>query len=369
MILFASCSLVCSGVQPGARSGSAGPGNFLERSSKTTEGSLTFPPPEADRTARGDLGRAGVKGSTVALAEKAPEPASPSFVVAGRSRGMSRRRARVTARVERMEWKYVQRRGAGGALRCAGTGPRGACPRGTAASAPHVHATVTLLPLGAKGEGVADDRIGAVRIPVALEGARLQVALKSDKGAYEPGEEAEITVDVSDDGKPEGRAEIALAVVDEGILRLTGFHAVDPVPLLHPGRALSFKLRDSRRGLAELFERSHTAGDGGPPPGARHAIQRALMLRVRGRNARSLRGFPQIDAAVPRLKLAPRRRSLWCWLPVPPALTRVRPPCSRPDLRVLVSPPRNRPLPRGAGPPRSPQSASACWARAASSAT
>ncbi|MEP7120761.1 MAG: alpha-2-macroglobulin family protein [Byssovorax sp.] len=132
----------------------------------------------------------------------------------------------------------------------------------TAASAPHVHATVTLLPLGAKGEGVADYRIGAVRIPVALEGARLQVALKSDKGTYEPGDEAEITVDVSDDGKPEARAEIALAVVDEGILRLTSFHAVDPVPLLHPGRALSFRLRDSRRGLADLFERSHTAGDG-----------------------------------------------------------------------------------------------------------
>jgi hypothetical protein len=132
----------------------------------------------------------------------------------------------------------------------------------TAASAPHVHATVTLLPLGAKGEGVADYRIGAVRIPVALEGARLQVALKSDKGTYEPGDEAEITVDVSDDGKPEGHAEIALAVVDEGILRLSNFHAIDPVPLLHPGRALSFKLRDSRRGLAEMFERSHTAGDG-----------------------------------------------------------------------------------------------------------
>ena len=77
----------------------------------------------------------------------------------------------------------------------------------TAASAPHVHATVTLLPIGAKGEGVADYRIGAVRLPVALEGARLEVALRSDKGAYEPGQDVEITVDVRDDGKPEARAE------------------------------------------------------------------------------------------------------------------------------------------------------------------
>jgi alpha-2-macroglobulin len=132
----------------------------------------------------------------------------------------------------------------------------------TAASAPHVHATVTLLPIGAKGEGVADYRIGAVRIPVALEGARLEVALKSDKGTYEPGQDVEINVEVRDDGKPEAHAEIALAVVDEGVLRLTDFHAIDPVPLLHPGRALSFQVRDSRRGLADLFERSHTAGDG-----------------------------------------------------------------------------------------------------------
>ncbi|MEO7330151.1 MAG: MG2 domain-containing protein, partial [Minicystis sp.] len=127
-----------------------------------------------------------------------------------------------------------------------------------AAHAPHVHATVTLLPIGAKGETVADYRVGAVRLPVALEASRLALTLRSDKPSYEPGQEVEITVEAKDDGKPEGHAEIALAVVDEGVLRLTNFHAVDPVPALRPGRALSFHLRDSRQGLAALFERSHT---------------------------------------------------------------------------------------------------------------
>jgi hypothetical protein len=133
--------------------------------------------------------------------------------------------------------------------------------------APHVHATVTLLPIGVKGEAVADYRVGAVRLPVALTASRLDLALRSDKPSYEPGQEVEITLEAKDDGKPEAHAEIALAVVDEGVLRLTNFHAVDPVPALRPGRALSFRLRDSRQGLAALFERSHTAGDGGAGEG------------------------------------------------------------------------------------------------------
>jgi uncharacterized protein YfaS (alpha-2-macroglobulin family) len=133
----------------------------------------------------------------------------------------------------------------------------------TGAYAPYVHATVTLLPIGAKGEQVADYRIGAVRLPVSLDDARLDLAVRTDRPSYRPGEEAEITIDVKDGAAPSARAEIALAVVDEGVLRLTDFHAPDPVALLRPGRALDFHLYDTRRGLAELFEKSHVAGDGG----------------------------------------------------------------------------------------------------------
>lgn len=132
----------------------------------------------------------------------------------------------------------------------------------SAGHAPHVHATVTLLPIGEKGEAIAESRIGAVRLPVSLDGARLGVALRTDRAEYRPGQEAEITVEVKDGGKPEARAEIALAVVDEGVLRLTGFHARDPAAALRPGRALDFRIRDSRSALAALFERSHVAGDG-----------------------------------------------------------------------------------------------------------
>ncbi|MDI1479759.1 MG2 domain-containing protein [Polyangium sp. y55x31] len=129
--------------------------------------------------------------------------------------------------------------------------------------APFVHATATLLPIGAKGRAATDYKIGAVRLPVSMAGARLEVTARSDKPFYRPGDEAEIDIEVMDGGKPEGDAEVALAVVDEGVLRLTDFHPIDPAVALRPGRGLSFRVRDSRSDLGELFERSHVPGDGG----------------------------------------------------------------------------------------------------------
>jgi len=150
----------------------------------------------------------------------------------------------------------------------------------TAGHAPHAHAAVTLLPVGEPGAAGADYRIGAVRLPVSLAGARLDLAIRSDKATYEPGEEAEVVVEVKDGGAsgtrgtPVEGAEVALAVVDEGVLRLTAFHPPDPVLALRPGQRLVFHLRDSREGLADLLERSHVAGDGG-------GAERATIDRAR----------------------------------------------------------------------------------------
>ncbi|HRI67865.1 MAG TPA: alpha-2-macroglobulin family protein [Polyangium sp.] len=129
--------------------------------------------------------------------------------------------------------------------------------------APWIHATMTLLPIGAKGRNIADYKIGAVRLPVSMAGARIETIVRSDKREYAPGEEAEIGIDVMDSGKPESDCEVALAVVDEGVLRLTDFHPIDPATALRPGHGLSFRIRDSRTDLGDLFGRSHVAGDGG----------------------------------------------------------------------------------------------------------
>ncbi|AKT39109.1 uncharacterized protein CMC5_032560 [Chondromyces crocatus] len=132
-----------------------------------------------------------------------------------------------------------------------------------AAHAPHAHVAVTLLPVGETGSAAVDYKVGAVRIPVSLAASRLDLAVKSDRASFEPGEEVGISLELKERGAPVEGAEIALAVVDEGILRLTNFHLPDPVTALRPGMPLRFHLRDSREGLAELYERSHVAGDGG----------------------------------------------------------------------------------------------------------
>ncbi|MCB9704356.1 MAG: hypothetical protein H6711_20885 [Myxococcales bacterium] len=132
----------------------------------------------------------------------------------------------------------------------------------TAAHAPQLHAVVTLLPIDAPAESKAEWKIGAIRLPVSLADASLGVALRSDRESYEPGEKATITVEVKDGKRPREGAEIALAVVDEGILRLTNFHAADPVKALRPGMPLRFEVADSRNALATLLGLSQSAGDG-----------------------------------------------------------------------------------------------------------
>src|SRR5262249_28529448 len=103
------------------------------------------------------------------------------------------------------------------------------------ADAPHVHAMVTLLPRSTKGGAAADYRVGAVRLPVALSAARLALSLTPAKASYRPREQAEIAIRAADGEAPAAGAQIAIAVVDEGVLRLTGFHAPDPVTALRPG--------------------------------------------------------------------------------------------------------------------------------------
>jgi len=127
-----------------------------------------------------------------------------------------------------------------------------------AADSPQIHATVTLLPRAASTEW----SFGAVRLPVEAPGTRLEVAVASDRPHYEPGQHAKIRVTVAHAGAPVENAEIALAVVDEGVLRLTNFHAPDPLAALRPRQPLQFRIADSRMSLAESLARSHAPGDG-----------------------------------------------------------------------------------------------------------
>jgi alpha-2-macroglobulin len=186
-------------------------------------------------------------GDTAKLLVRSPYPAATAVVITSRGELVSHRALRID--------------GAAGVIEVPIT----------AADAPRLNATVTLLPIGARGREAASFRIGATALPVDLGDATLAVRVESDATRYRPGTHAAVTIAVERGGKPLANAEVALAVVDEGVLRMTRFAQPDPVAALHPPMGLSFALRDSRAELLGLYERSHVAGDGGgdTPPDTR----------------------------------------------------------------------------------------------------
>lgn len=132
-----------------------------------------------------------------------------------------------------------------------------------AGHAPATFVTATVLPIDPDPAVGMQWKYAALRLPVATSDAALAVAVKSDRDHYAPQETATISVEVASAGTPVANAEIALAVVDEGVLRLTDFHAPAPVRELHPAGGLWRHVIDNRDELAALGLRSHIAGDGG----------------------------------------------------------------------------------------------------------
>ena len=105
----------------------------------------------------------------------------------------------------------------------------GTAPRLNAAGEPDP--TLPVRPAYASGS--LDLRVPAYARTLAVELAPRALEL-------EPGGETVIDVTVRDaSGRPVKGAEVALIVVDEAVLALTGYELADPVALFYPDRALA----------------------------------------------------------------------------------------------------------------------------------
>jgi uncharacterized protein YfaS (alpha-2-macroglobulin family) len=101
--------------------------------------------------------------------------------------------------------------------------------------APNVFASVALVRgrTGAGDAGRPRFRMGVVDLVVDASHRRLRVAVETDRPAYQPGDPVRARVRVTGaDGKP-ARAELALAVADEGVLQILGFRTPDPFPAFY----------------------------------------------------------------------------------------------------------------------------------------
>ena len=97
--------------------------------------------------------------------------------------------------------------------------------------APNVFASVVLL-RGRTGEGDRNRprfKMGLINLNVEASAQRLQVAVETERPSYEPDQEVKARVLVTSAAGEPVRAELALAVADEGVLQIAGFKTPDPM--------------------------------------------------------------------------------------------------------------------------------------------
>ena len=97
--------------------------------------------------------------------------------------------------------------------------------------APNVFASVVLV-RSRTGEGDRNRprfKMGLVNLNVEASAQRLQVSVETERPSYEPGQEVKARVLVTTAAGEPVRAELALAVADEGVLQIVGFKTPDPM--------------------------------------------------------------------------------------------------------------------------------------------
>jgi len=130
--------------------------------------------------------------------------------------------------------------------------------------APNAYCAVTVIRKVVPGEQWAAHRAYGV-IPVTLDnsGHRLSVKINSPSSAS-PEDTVKIDVDVSGGAGAAGPAELSVALVDEGVLRLTGFKTPDPFDFFYGKRANNIATSDIYSLLIPEFGRKKVGADSSP---------------------------------------------------------------------------------------------------------
>ena len=113
---------------------------------------------------------------------------------------------------------------------------------------------VAKVPLPGNADvGAPDYRIGYARLLVNPESRRLKVDIAANQREYRPGESVSAKVSLKRaDGLPSAGT-VTFYVVDEGVLRLTGYKTPDPLPAFAAPRTLGVFPVESRDHLARIL--------------------------------------------------------------------------------------------------------------------
>lgn len=116
--------------------------------------------------------------------------------------------------------------------------------------APNVHVSAYALRPGEAGE-IPGEMYGSAELKVSQPGARIDLALSTDKPEYEPRTQGRVTVHATAEGRPVAGAEIALYAVDDSILTLGGWALPDLLYTFLPAHPFSVVTRIALAGYVE----------------------------------------------------------------------------------------------------------------------
>ncbi|MBD3374145.1 hypothetical protein GF406_03850 [candidate division KSB1 bacterium] len=94
-------------------------------------------------------------------------------------------------------------------------------------------------------------KIGYLNLPVRSDRKQLDVQVKASQNSFRPGEKVTIDVQVKDYQKVGKKAELTIAVADEGVLNLIGYDLPDPFNVFYGMRSLSVQTSETRLHVIE----------------------------------------------------------------------------------------------------------------------
>ena len=129
---------------------------------------------------------------------------------------------------------------------------------------PNVYCAVTVIrPLELEDEWSSHRAYGI--IPVTLDGSahKLKVGV-SAPGKVSPDDTVSVNIDIKGEGGSIGEAELSIALVDEGVLRLTGFKTPDPHDFFYGKRGNKIETSDIYSLLMPEFGEKKVGADSAP---------------------------------------------------------------------------------------------------------
>ena len=130
---------------------------------------------------------------------------------------------------------------------------------------PGIYVSALILPIYNSPDEVLEStfRVGYAKLPVVADSNKIAVEIKPDKKDYKPGEKVNVTLKVKDSSGKPVKGEVTLAVVDEGVLSLTGYRLPNLFENFYDEITLCVNTFDANCNFVDLASYAEKGNNGG----------------------------------------------------------------------------------------------------------